>query len=52
MAKYIHHIEGIKFAITFDVSWPNEISLMNIVDLNSFSEIRILNAFGNVGSFF
>ncbi|BBO77467.1 hypothetical protein DSCW_48840 [Desulfosarcina widdelii] len=52
MGKYIHHIERIKFAVTFYVSWADKIGLMNVVNAKRLSKIRVLNAFGNVRAFF
>lgn len=52
MAEHIHRVERIELAITFYVPWPDKISLVNVVNLNRFSEIRIFNAFRNVRSFF
>ena len=52
MAIKIHHIERVKFAITFYISRANKIGLMNIVNRKRFFKIRVLNAFGNIRSFF
>ena len=52
MAKDIHYVKRIEFAIAFNVPRAEEISLVNIVNIKCFSEIWILNTFGNVGSFF
>jgi len=51
MAKQIHYIERVKFTITFYVTGTDQVRLVNIVSIKCFSEIWILNAFGNVGSF-
>lgn len=42
MAEHIHHIERIKFAISFDVPGTDKIGLMKVVEINRFGEIRIL----------
>jgi len=52
MAEQIDHIERIKLAITFYVSWTDKIGLVNIVVVEWFFTIRIFNTFGNVRSFF
>ena len=52
MAKQIHHIERIKFTISFYISRTDKIGLVNVVKIKWFSEIRIFNTFGNVRSFF
>jgi hypothetical protein len=52
VAKQIHHVEGIKFAIAFYVAWADEIGLVDVVDVKRLGEIRVLNALGNVRSFF
>jgi len=52
MAKQIHQVERIEFTISFYVPWADEIGLVDVVDVKRFSEIRVLNALGNVRSFF
>jgi hypothetical protein len=52
MAKHVHHIERIKFAISFDVPGADQIGLMNVVEIERLGEIRILYPFGDVASFF
>jgi hypothetical protein len=52
MAVQIHNIEGVKTPIVLDVSWPKQIGLMDVVALQSFCEIRILDTFGDIRSFF
>jgi hypothetical protein len=50
--KYIHHIERVKFAVTFYVTWTDKIGLVNVVNCNWLFKIRVLNALGNVWRFF
>ena len=52
MGEYIHHIERIELSVTFYVTGTDKISLMNVVNIKWFSEIRVLDTFGNVRSFF
>ena len=52
MTKNIHHIERIKSTVLFNVSWADQIGLVNIVKIKRISEIWVLDTFGNVGSFF
>ena len=52
MAEQIHHIERVKFAIAFYVPGADKIGLVNVVKIKRISEIRVLNAFGRVSSFF
>ena len=52
MAKKIDDVKGIEFAIALDVTRADEIGLMNVVNVESFPEIRILDPFGDVSSFF
>jgi hypothetical protein len=52
VAVEIHDIERIEAAIVFDVSWPNEVCLMDVVDPQGFSEIGVLHSFGGIRSFF
>ena len=52
MSEYVDDVQGIKLAITFYVSGTYEICLMNVVNSQRFPEIRVFNAFCNVGGFF
>lgn len=52
MTEQVHHIERIKSAVTFYISGANKVGLMNIVNVQWFSEIWVLNALGNIRSFF
>ena len=52
MAENIDHIERVKLAIPFDVSWPDEVGLVDVVDVERFSKIRIFDTLGDVTSFF
>ena len=52
MAEQIHHVERIEFAISFNVAWADEIGLVDVVNVKGFGKIRVLNALGNIGSFF
>lgn len=52
MAVQIHHIERVKFTIAFYVPGADEIGLVNVVKIKRISEIRVLNTFGRVSSFF
>ena len=48
----IHDIERIETPIVFDVSRPEEVRLMNVVDPQGLCEIRVFHPFGGIGSFF
>jgi len=52
VAKQIDNIERIKFAVSLDVAWPDEVSLVNVVDAERLGKIGVFNALGNVRSFF
>jgi hypothetical protein len=52
MAEQIHHVKGVKFAIALYVPWADKVGLVDVVDAKRFGEIRVLNALGNVRSFF
>ena len=52
MAEQIHHIEGIKSAIAFDVTRADQISLVYVIKIKWLREVRVFNALGNIGSFF
>jgi hypothetical protein len=52
VAENVDHIERVKLAIPFDVSWPDKVGLMDVVDVERFLEIRIFDTFGDVTSFF
>ena len=52
VAEQIDNIERIKFAVSFDVAWPDEVSLVNVVDAERLGKIGVFNALGNVRSFF
>ena len=52
VTREIHDIERIETSIVFDVSWPEKVRLMDVVDPQGFSEIRVFYPFGGIGSFF
>ena len=52
MAKEIDHIERVKSAIVFDVSRPQKVRLMDVVEGQRLGEIGVLNPFGRIDSFF
>jgi hypothetical protein len=52
VTREIHDIERIETPIVFDVSWPEEVRLMDVVDPQGLSEIRVFHPFGGIGSFF
>ncbi len=52
VAVEIHDIERIETSIVFDVSWPKEVRLMDVVDPQRLSEIRVFHSFGGIRSFF
>ncbi len=52
VAVEIHDIERIETSIVFDVSWPKEVCLMDVVDPQGLSEIRVFHSFGGIRSFF
>jgi hypothetical protein len=52
VAVEVDNVERIEAAIVFDISWTHEIRLMDMVDFQRFCEIRILDPFGEIRSFF
>jgi hypothetical protein len=52
VAREIHDIERVETSIVFDVSWPKEVRLMDVVDPQRLSEIRIFHTLGDIGGFF
>lgn len=52
VAEQIDKIERIKFAVSFDVAWPDEVSLVNVVDAERLGKIGVFNTLGYVRSFF
>jgi hypothetical protein len=52
VTRQIHDIERIETPIVFDVSWPEQVRLMDVVDPQGLSEIRVFHPFGDIGSFF
>jgi hypothetical protein len=52
MAVKVHDVERIEASIVFDVSGSQQIGLMDIVDIQCFSEIGVFHSFRSIGSFF
>jgi hypothetical protein len=52
MAVKIHDMERIETSIVLDVPGPQKVGLMDVVDPQSFSEIRVFHPFGGIRSFF
>ncbi len=52
MAIKIDDVKGIESAIAFDITRADEIGLMNVVNVEGFPEIGILDPLGGVSSFF
>lgn len=52
VAKQIDNIERIEFSVSFDVAWPDEVSLVNVVDAKRLGKIGVFNTLGYVRSFF
>ena len=52
MAEQIHDVERVEFAIALYVPWADKVGLVDVIDVKRFGEIRVLNAFGNIRSFF
>jgi hypothetical protein len=52
VAREIYDVERIETSIVFEVSRPEEVCLMDVVDPEGFSEIRVFHSFGGIGSFF
>ena len=52
MTEKVDHIERVKLAIPFDVSWSDKVGLMDVVDVERFFKIRIFDTLGDVTSFF
>jgi hypothetical protein len=45
-------MERIETSIVLDVPGPQKVGLMDVVDPQSFSEIRVFHPFGDIRSFF
>ena len=52
MTVYIHHIEGVEPTISFDVTGPYQIGLVDVVKTQSLSKVRILDSLGTYEVFF
>jgi hypothetical protein len=52
MAEKIHHIEGIKLAVIFDVPRTHQIGLVYVVKVQGLGEIGVFDPFGSVMRFF
>jgi hypothetical protein len=52
VAVKIHDVERIETSIVFDVSRPEEVRLMDVIDPEGLSEIRVFHSFGGIRSFF
>lgn len=52
VTEAVHDIEGVKFSIPFDVSWTDQVGLVDVVEIESIRKIWIFNSFGNIRSFF
>jgi hypothetical protein len=52
MAEKIHHIKGIKLAVTLDVPRTDQIGLVDVVKVQGLGEIGVFDPFGSVMSFF
>lgn len=52
VAVKIHDIERIETPVVLDVPWPEEVRLMNVVDPQRLSEIRVFHTLGDIRSFF
>ncbi len=50
MAHHVHHIERIKFTISFDVPGTDKIGLMNVVEIERLGIIRIRYPVGDVAA--
>ena len=52
MAIEVHHVQGVKLAISFDIPGTHQVYLVDIVNLKRPGKVRVLRTFGNIGSFF
>ena len=52
MTVNIHHIKGVESAISSDVTGPHQIGLVDPVQAQGLSEIRILDPFRRIRGFF
>jgi hypothetical protein len=52
VAVKIHDIERIETPIVLDVSWPEKVRLMDIVEIQGLGEIGVFHPFGSIRSFF
>jgi len=48
MAVEIHDIQRIETPVPFEVSWTEEVCLMDIVEIQRIGEIGVFHPFGNV----
>jgi hypothetical protein len=52
VAVAIYDIERIEASISFDISGPKEVRLLDIVESQGICEIGICHSFGGIRSFF
>ena len=48
----IHDIQRMEASIPFEVSWTDEVCLMDMVEIQGIGEIGVFHPFGNVRVFF
>jgi hypothetical protein len=52
VAAKVHHVEGVEPAVSLDIPGTHHVCLMDVVHLQRFDNVWILDPFGNISSFF
>ena len=52
MAEQVNDIQRIESTVIFDIAWPHQVHLVDIVASQSFGEVRVFDPFGCIGCFF
>ncbi len=52
MAVKVHNMERIETSVVLDVPGPQKIGLVDVVDAQGLSEVRVFHPFGGISSFF
>ena len=52
MTVQIDHIQGVKSAVSLDITGTHKVHLVDIIAAQGFGKIRILNPFGRISGFF
>ena len=52
MAEQVNDIQRIESTVIFDVAWPHQVHLVDIVASQDLGEVRVFDTFGRIGCFF